>query len=48
MHSFLSRVNALSAFALTLISALAVGLYLSSFMYPTTGQVKIGTSKVAV
>ena len=48
MYSFLSRANALFAFTLTLVGGLAFGLYLTSFMYPQTGQIQLGTSKVAV
>lgn len=48
MHSFLARLNALFAFTLTLVGALAFGLYLSSFVYSTTGKITLGTNKLAV
>ena len=48
MHSFLSRANALFAFTLTLLGALAFGLYLTTFLYTQNGNVKLDTTKIFV
>jgi signal peptidase complex subunit 3 len=48
MHSFLSRLNAVFAYSITVIGVLGFGLYLTTFIYPQTGQIQLDTSKIQV
>lgn len=48
MHSFLTRLNAVFAFVITVVGVLGAGLYLTTFLYPQNGTVKLDTNNAIV
>ncbi len=48
MHTLLSRLNALFAFTVTVVGVLGFGLFLTTFIYPQNGTIKIHTNKISV
>jgi signal peptidase complex subunit 3 len=48
MHSFLSRLNTLFAFTLTVLAILTIGVFLSTYFEQYHGSVEIDASKQIV
>jgi len=48
MHSFLSRLNTLFAFTLTVLAVLTIGVFISTYFEKYQGSVTIGVNKPIV
>jgi signal peptidase complex subunit 3 len=48
MHSFLSRLNTLFAFTLTVLAVLTTGVFISTYFEKYHGTVAIGVNKPIV
>lgn len=48
MHTFLSRLNTLFAFTLSVLAVLTIGVFLSTFGKEYHGKVDIGVNKPIV
>lgn len=48
MHSFLSRLNTLFAFTLTVLAILTTGVFISTYFEKYNGNVSIGANKPIV
>lgn len=48
MHSFLSRLNTLFAFTLTVLAVLTIGVFISTYFEKYNGTVSIEANKAIV
>lgn len=48
MHTFLSRLNTLFAFTLTVLATLTIGVFISTYFEKYQGTVKIDVNKPIV